>query len=147
MNTWDLYSTREACCNQNFPYSDTTCKGPLAPEPPSKHPTIVDKEDDIETIPLRFDLIGLSDDVSMMDVKEEMKKVLTRILLQLTDRVEGLSVVNVEQAVPKLAEANVKGRVSVYFNVEAVRVEGTRFGPIIVQAMRDSHAELLEKIT
>jgi hypothetical protein len=146
VNTWVIYSTREACCNQNFPYSNI-CNGPLAPEPPSKHPTIVADEDDMfEIFPLRFDVTGVSSDVSMMELKEEMKTVLTRILLQLTDKVEGLSVVNVEQTAPKLAEGNVKGRVSAFFNVEAIRVEGTRFGPIIIQAMIDSQDQILQKL-
>ena len=99
-----------------------------------------------EIVHLRFDVTGVSSDVSMMELKEEMKTVLTRILLQLTDKVEGLSVVNVEQTAPKLAEGNVKGRVSAFFNVEAIRVEGTRFGPIIIQAMIDSQDQILQKL-
>jgi hypothetical protein len=82
----------------------------------------------------------------MMELKEEMETVLTRILLRLADRVEGLSVTNVEQTVPKLEEAKIRGQATVYFNVEIVRAEGSKFGPLIIQAVRDSYDELLEQI-
>ncbi len=82
----------------------------------------------------------------MMELKEEMETVLTRILLRLADRVEGLSVTNVEQTVPKLEEAKIRGQATVYFNVETVRNEGSKFGPLIIQAVRDSYDELLEQI-
>jgi hypothetical protein len=146
VSTWEIYSTREACCNANYPYSNI-CNGPLAPEPPSKHPTInAPEETDYEIVSLRFDVTGIPDVVSMMELKEEMETVLTRILLRLADRVEGLSVTNVEQTVPKLEEAKIRGQATVYFNVETVRNEGSKFGPLIIQAVRDSYDELLEQI-
>ncbi|KAL3817499.1 hypothetical protein ACHAXA_007089 [Cyclostephanos tholiformis] len=146
VTTWELYTTREACCDANYPYSNI-CNGPLPPEPPTKHPTIVaPEENDYDIVPLRFDVTGLPDDVSIMDLKEQMETILTRIMLRLADEVEGLSVTNVEQTVPKSGQPNIRGQATAYFNVQTVHVEGSNYGPLIIQAVQDSYDELLDQI-
>ena len=130
---------------------------PTGPEAPSKTPTIMLEDDDnYQIIPLRFDISGLHDGYSVSELKSEMKSVLTRILLELAEDIDGLTIKNVEQAVVNLANTNNSnanliiekkaGEETMYFNVEVVRVEDMEFGPIIVNAIRDNYNDLLNKI-
>ena len=151
---WTLYHDKATCCKLRFPGS-TVCMPPTGPEAPSKTPTIMLEDDDnYQIIPLRFDISGLPDGYYVSDLKSEMKSVLTRILLELAEDIDGLSIKNVEQAVVNLANTNnanliIKkelGEETMYFNVEVVRVEDMDFGPIIVNAIRDNYNDLLNKI-
>jgi hypothetical protein len=99
-------------------------------------------ETDSDIIPLRFDITGLPGDgagLSMSELKSEMKTVLTRILYQLMTSIDGLLITNVEQAaILNTQETQVLGgegdggTKSVYFNVHTKRVEGVKFGPVII---------------
>ena len=154
---WQIYSTREACCNQNYPQSKI-CNGSVEPEVPTKFPTITidDVDTDSDIIPLRFDITGLPDDgagLSMSELKSEMKTVLTRILYQLMTTIDGLLITNVEQAAIlntqetlALGEEGDESSKSVYFNVHTKRVEGVKFGPIIISGIRDNYDEILQEI-
>jgi hypothetical protein len=152
---WKIYSTREACCNQNYPESKI-CNGPVGPEAPTKFPTIgiEDVDDDSEIVPLRFDITGLppTGGLSMSELKSEMKAVLTRILYRLMTSIDGLLITNIEQAaVLNTHETSALGEEeggskSVYFNVNAKRVEGEKLGPIIIGGIRDNYDEILQEI-
>jgi len=122
---------------------------------PTKFPTIgiEDIDDDSEIIPLRFDITGLGGGLSMSELKSEMKTVLTRILYQLMKSIDGLLITNIEQAAVlntqetlALGEEEGGGTKSVYFNVNAKRVEGVKFGPIIISGIRDNYDEILQEI-
>lgn len=147
---WTIYSTREACCNQNYPESKL-CNGSTEPEVPTKFPTITieDIDNDSEIIPLRFDITGLpSEGLSMSELKSEMKTVLTRILYKLMTSIDGLLITNIEQAAvtqQAMAEEG-EGSKTVYFNVNANRVEDVKFGPIIISGIRDNYDEILHEI-
>lgn len=128
---------------------------PTGPEAPSKTPTVMLEDDDIyQIIPLRFDISGLHDGYSVSELKSEMKSVLTRILLELAEDIDGLTIKNVEQGVVNLVNTNnanliikkVAGEETMYFNVEVVRVEDMEFGPIVVNAIRDNYNDILNKI-
>ena len=150
---WEIFSTRKACCNSNFPYSEY-CDADPEGEAPTKHPTIAMPEDDLyEVIPIKFDINGLPNDISMRELKNEMKSVLKRILLRLTDAISGLKVTEVEERVV----ATRRGRMlvnalrrlrdeTIYFNVYVVRDDDKKFGPLIIQEIRDSYNEVLEQI-
>ena len=89
----------------------------------------------------------------MSELKSEMKTVLTRILYQLMKSIDGLLITNIEQAAVlntqetlALGEEEGGGTKSVYFNVNAKRVEGVKFGPIIISGIRDNYDEILQEI-
>mmetsp|Transcript_21705 Transcript_21705/g.45857 ORF Transcript_21705/g.45857 Transcript_21705/m.45857 type:complete len:724 (-) Transcript_21705:324-2495(-) len=103
-DTWEIYNTKKACCSINFIYS-SICDPPL-PEPPTTHPTIAVPDNDFEIIPIKFDFMGLPDDISMRELKDEMKIVLKRILLRLAKRIEGLRISNVEETLPPRRRRN-----------------------------------------
>ena len=149
---WKIYNTKTACCNTNFAYSNVCDAAPRS-EPPTKHPTIARPDDDVyEVIPIKFDVMGLPDDVKMRDVKDEMMTVLKRILLRLADRISGLKVSSVEEKVvlsrklEKMLRRALEQSVSLYYNVYVVRDDKKKFGPLIIQEIRDSYDEVMEQI-
>lgn len=91
----------------------------------------------------------------MSELKSEMKTVLTRILYQLMTSIDGLLITNIEQAAVLNTQETLAlgGEVggggaskSVYFNVNAKRVEGEKLGPVIISAIRDNYDEILQEI-
>lgn len=161
---WVIYNTRKACCDTNFLYSEICDVEPEMPEVPTKHPTIVLEDVPFEIIPLKFDLIGVPDDVRVRDLKEEMTVVLKRILLRLAESIPGMIIKEVEERVVlpnsrRSLREMVRGlvgrgnrarglaqAVSLYYNVKVVRVEGKKFGPLIINEMRDSYDDIVEQI-
>lgn len=159
---WQIYSTRRECCESSFPFISNfdNCDPTALTTSPTKHPTIsrVDLDDDYEIVPLRFDIQGLPDDVKMKDLREEMLKVLKRILLRLSEKIDGLKISKVEERTSKrrlgerlLGVAAAIHRElrdeSLYYNIEVVRdPEGKRFGPRIIREMERSYGEILEQI-
>lgn len=135
---------------------------------PTKHPTIARPEDDIyEVIPLLFKVGNLPDDINLKEMHSEMTMVLKRILLRLSDRIEGLKIKDIEQkTVVSSRGRDRRGLVngagggsrllrdsrsleqdaSLYYNVYVVRDDKKKFGPIIIQELRDSFNEVLEQI-
>ena len=126
---------------------------------PTKHPTIEAPEDDLyEVVPIKFDVMGLPDAISMRELKDEMTIVLKRILLRLADRIEGMRVSEVEERVVvtrNLGNRRKKVRqrhrdllqdVTLYFNVYVLRDENIKFGPLIIRDIRDNYGEVLEQV-
>lgn len=155
IDLWTIYSTREACCASNFPFSDVCDPVDLNEDPPTKHPTIALPEDDYdEIIPLRVQFTGLPENISMSKLKEELVTVLKRILLRLAEKVDGLKILSLEERV----ESSLLNRRSsrraralsseefLYYNVQVLRVEGSKFGPAIISTIRDYYDEMLSQI-
>ena len=90
-----------------------------------------------------------------------MKVVLRRILVRLSEQIDGLKITNIEergspannrllalrtQQLSSQERALLKD-VSLFYNVHVVRSEdGTRFGPLIVSYMRDNFDEVMDEI-
>ena len=122
---------------------------PVAPltESPSKHPTIVVPEDEPEIVPIRFDVNGLpqNDAISMELLRKELRLVTTRVILQLAKSIQGLKILKVEERTGGITNNSFGGK-SMYFNIYVIRDEKKKFAPLIVQAIWDSHAEVVEQI-
>mmetsp|Transcript_3002 Transcript_3002/g.5524 ORF Transcript_3002/g.5524 Transcript_3002/m.5524 type:complete len:271 (-) Transcript_3002:160-972(-) len=152
LGLWEIYSTEKACCNTNFAYSEFCDVRADSEGAPTKHPTILAPEDDdFEVVPIKFDVAGLPDSISMRDLKDEMKNVLTRILLRLADRIPGLRITEIEEKVVlnrNLLKTlrSLKKDVTLYFNVHVVRDDDKKFGPLIIAELRDSYDEVLDQI-
>ncbi len=114
-------------------------------ESPTKYPTIVAPEDIYEIVSIRFDVMGLPGNVAMGELDRELKTVMTRIILRLAESIQGLKITKVEERAGGKTD-NSEGGISVYYNVYAVRDENKKFAPLIIQAIRDSHEEVLEQI-
>jgi hypothetical protein len=148
---WNIYNTKTACCNTNFAYS-TTCDAPPASGQPTKHPTIAAPEDDdYEVIPIKFDVGGLPDGIKMRELKEEMTTVLKRILLRLAERIPNLKISSIEEKVVlsrnlEKALRALEQDVTLYFNVYVIRDDDRKFGPLIINEIRDSYDEVLDQI-
>lgn len=154
LELWTIYNTREACCNINHPYSDV-CKAKAEEGPPTKNPTISRPEEDMfEVVPIKFDVMGLPDNLSMRELKDEMTIVLKRILLRLADRIKGMKVSNVEEKVvvqrdllrKLMRMRGLEKDVTLYYNVYVIRDDKKKFGPLIIQAIRDSYSEVIEQV-
>ena len=126
---------------------------------PTKHPTIEAPEDDLyEVVPIKFDVMGLPDEISMRELKDEMTIVLKRILLRLADRIEGMKVSEVEERVVvtrnlgnrrkkvRQRHRDLKQDVTLYYNVYVLRDENIKFGPLIIRDIRDNYGEVLEQV-
>lgn len=150
---WDIWSTREACCKKNFANSKT-CDIQLSGnvESPTRYPTITPpKDDNYEIIPLKFDVLGLPRDISMGELKAEMKTVLRRILIRLSERIAGLKVTDIKERVVvnrnlEKALRALQRDVTLYYNVYVVRDDDRDFGPLIINEIRDSYDEVLDQI-
>ena len=114
-------------------------------ESPTKYPTIVSPEDDYEILPIRVDVMGLPGNVALGELTQELKTVMTRIILRLAESIQGLKITKVEEKVGGITD-NSEGGKSVYYNVYALRDEKKKFSPLIIQAIRDSHDEVLKQI-
>ena len=152
LGLWEIYITKKACCNTNFAYSEFCDVRADSEGVPTKHPTILAPEDDdVEIVPIKFDVMGLPDSISMRDLKDEMTTVLKRILLRLADRIPGLRIMEIEEKVVlnrNLLKAlrSLKRDVTLYFNVHVVRDDDKKFGPLIIAELRDSYDEVLDQI-
>ncbi len=150
---WEIFNTRKACCNTNFAYSDF-CDIQIGPDDdqPTRHPTIAAPEDDVyEVIPIKFDVMGLPEEISVRNIKDEMKTVLKRVLVRLSERIPGLKITNVEEKAvfdhnllrtPRALEKDL----TVYFNVYVLRDDEKKFGPLIIAELRDTYEEVLDQI-
>lgn len=88
----------------------------------------------------------------MGQLHAEIKIVMQRIILLVAKDIEGLSVTKVEEkAVPMTyndghtALGYTSGK-SVYYLVYVVLNEMRKFGPLLIQALRDGYNEVLEEI-
>jgi len=165
-NVVNIYNTKEICCNFNYPYSDS-CAGrssfSINAGQPTKHPTISrPEESEYEVIPIKFDVLGLPNGIRVREVKDEMTTVLKRVLLRLSDDNEGsmeeLIISNVEEKVmPVNINDNTVGgnsssalrsatSVTLYYNVYLVRNDNYKFGPIIINEIRNRYNEILDQI-
>ncbi len=168
---WDIYHSKQACCDGLGYANPNVCNPDPTTGNPTKHPTISRPEDDdLEVVPIRFDITGLPDNVNMGELREEMEKVLKRILLRLADRIDGLKVSdvqlrNVNRERDLLADEDDSEEntvqpstslrhqrdllrdVSLMYDVSVVRdPNGRRFGPLIITYMRNNYGEILEQI-
>ena len=108
----------------------------------------------------------------MRELKEEMNIILNRILIRLSEKIEGLKVSNIEEKVvddrgrrdlmqkallllsqkSTREEAHrrhaLENDVYLYYNVYVVRNENKKFGPLIISEMRNSYGygDVLEQI-
>ena len=161
-NVVNIYNTKEICCNFNYPYSDS-CAGRSSFSingigQPTKHPTISrPEESDYEVIPIKFDVIGLPSGIRVREVKDEMTTVLKRVLLRLSDDNEGsmeeLIISNVEEKVMPVSinDSSTSAlrsatSVTLYYNVYLVRNDEYKFGPIIINEIRNRYNEILDQI-
>ena len=154
LGLWQIYNTKTACCNTNYAYS-TACDIAPASTQPTKHPTIGAPEDDVfEVIPIKFDVMGLPDDIKLRLLKDEMTTVLKRILLRLADRIPGLKISEIEEKIVLTRnllralrqQRELQQDFSLYFNVYVIRDEKKNFGPLIIQEIRDSYDEVMQQI-
>ena len=81
--------------------------------------------------------------------------VLKRILLRLADSINGLKISSVEEKVvlSRRLEKLIRLRalqetkdVTLYFNVKVVRDDDRKFGPLIINEIRDSYDEVLDQV-
>ena len=170
---WTVYSTEEECCSTSFP-SSTTCYIELETKP-TKHPTIsLEDEDGQEIVPIQFIVMGVPEDASINELKEGMLESLKGILLDLSQSIGELTVTNVEEKIigrrsrrKSLEEAverksrhnnsnernhsyrrrrGLEKTVEVVFDITVVHHEDIRFGPIIIEAIRNSYDEIVSDI-
>eukprot|EP00956_Cyclotella_meneghiniana_P044030 scaffold298543_cov146-Cyclotella_meneghiniana.AAC.1 len=161
---WNIYASLSDCCAVNFPFSEV-CNVAKGTESPTKHPTIAAVEETpFETVPLLFKVEGLPDDVNMRALKDEMKLVLTAILSMISDSVPDMKLSSIDErdARRRLGESLAttvettnnnagSGRellrsVEMYYDVNLIRVEGTHFGPIIIQSLKEAMSDVQNRI-
>ena len=160
---WNIYASVSDCCTVNFPFSEV-CNVVKGTESPTKHPTIAAVEETpFETVPLLFKVEGLPDDVNMRALKDEMKLVLTAILSMISDSVPDMKLSSIDErdarrrlgeslATVEISSGNTGGgrellrNVDMYYDVNIIRVEGTQFGPIIIQALKEAMSDVQNRI-
>lgn len=84
----------------------------------------------------------------MSKLKEELETVLKRVLLRLAESMDNLKILTIEErVVSSLSSSGAKdGTETLYYNVNVLRVEGTKFGPTIITEIGDSYDEILSQI-
>ena len=108
------------------------------------------EDDDFEIVPLKFDLGNLPQDLSTRALKDEMKVVLKRILVRLSERVPQLKISRIEEKVPdqmQLRERILRGKmITIYYNVYVIRREGMKYGPIIIAEIKSRYDEVKDQL-
>jgi hypothetical protein len=88
----------------------------------------------------------------MDDIKKEMEIVFKRIILRVAEKIEGMKVTEVEafgssrKLLQRLRERALENEVTMDFSVHIVRDDDKKFGPYIIQAIRDSYDEIISDI-
>lgn len=115
---------------------------------PSKYPTIALIEDDEEIIPIQFSVSGITNTVSIVDINDEMEIALKRILLRVAENIDGLKIIKVEAIVSPLSKLRrvLEEELILYFHVYVVRSDEKKFGPYIIQGIRDSYEEVFAEV-
>jgi hypothetical protein len=115
---------------------------------PSKYPTIALIEDDEEIIPIQFSVSGITTTVSIDDINDEMEIALKRILLRVAENIDGLKIIKVEAIVSPLSKLLrvLEEELILYFHVYVVRSDEKKFGPYIIQGIRDSYEEVFAEV-
>jgi len=156
LGIWEIYSSKEVCCNVEHPYSTSCNTSSQSDSTISQQQQQATEDDDIyEVIPIKFTLNNLPSDVDIRKLKEEMTTILKRILVDLQDRVQDLKVSNVqENLVLNVNSGDQQGSVSsgtvsrdVYFDVAVVKSQQQeRWGPVIIAGIKDSYDIILDRI-
>jgi len=89
--------------------------------------------------------MGLPGNVALGELTQELKTVMTLIILRLAESIQGLKITKVEERAGGITD-NSEGGKNVYYNVHAVRDENKKFAPLLIQAIRDSHDEMVKQI-
>ena len=160
-NVVQIYNTKEICCNFNYPYSDS-CAGrssfSINGGQPTKHPTISrPEESEYEVIPIKFDVLGLPSGIRVREVKDEMTTVLKRVLLRLSDNEEIMEELIISDVEEKVMPVSINDSstssalrsatsLTLYYNVYLVRNDEYKFGPIIINEIRNRYNEILDQI-
>ncbi len=100
-------------------------------------------------MPIQFSVSGVSNyKLSIQEITDEMEIVLKRILLRLAERIDGLKVMKVESIVSSSLNLRrlLEEEVVLYFHVYVVRSDEKKFGPYIIQGIRDSYNEVISEI-
>jgi len=156
LGIWDIYSSKEVCCNVEHPYS-TSCNTSSQSDSASQQQatqTTEDEEDIYEVTPIKFTLNNLPSDVNIRKLKEEMTTILKRVLVDLQDRVQDLKVSNVQENLVLNVNSGDQGSGSsgtvsrdVYFDVTVVKSQQQeQWGPLIIAGIKDSYDIILDRI-
>ena len=100
-------------------------------------------------MPIQFSVSGVSNyELSIQEITDEMEIVLKRILLRLAERIDGLKVMKVESVVSSSLDLRrlLEEEIILYFHVYVVRSDEKKFGPYIIQGIRDSYNEVISEI-
>ena len=100
-------------------------------------------------MPIQFSVSGVSNyELSIQEITDEMESVLKRILLRLAERIDGLKVMKVESVVSSSLDLRrlLEEEIILYFHVYVVRSDEKKFGPYIIQGIRDSYNEVISEI-
>jgi len=146
---WDIYTSEEICCQANHPHS-AYCESTPITSSPTKQPVASPKFEDIyEVITIKFNFIGTPDFFDKRDLKDEMVKILRRVLIDLANRISSLNlkIKSVEER-PIAAQsiARARNQEEIYYDVTIVRQEDKQFGPTIENWIRDSFDDIIEQL-
>lgn len=179
---WKIYLNLEYCCSANFPYSQvckaamltTTAPATNGPSSPPSSPVAgasqspssaannsaapVDNGMEYETIPLKFSLIGLPNDISNIRefkdaMLEELKNILTEVANAIAMTITGVSESNgpssngraLQSAAQNFA-SNPTQTINLYYDVSVVKNPSEQYPRILIQALRDRHDQILSQI-
>ena len=89
----EIFENRNACCFVNFPYSDTCAEETNAPTP---EPVPIEY-DPFQEIDLKLTLTDIPKDFDSRDLKDELLKILRKVLTDLADRMDDLRITKLEE--------------------------------------------------
>ena len=131
-------------------------RNPIKPPKPTPSPTT--KASLYEVIPIKFVVSGLPPELKMTELEDEMMLALRRALVDLTESVWGLKVTGVVESAKMASEqeknaaaddgGKKKKRVRFYYDVTVLKhpTPGRRFGPIIIDALKQNYDKIMEDI-
>ncbi len=104
-----------------------------------------------ELVTVKFHFRNLADDVDMSNLKDELRKVLKDVVMQLAQRVSDMGISSIDQSTTIFIEDDEGGGdedqgIDIYYDVKIVKVPDQEFAPLVIQEVIDSYQNMVEEL-
>ena len=104
-----------------------------------------------ELVTVKFHFSNLADDVDMSNLKDELRKVLKDVVMQLAQRVSDMGISSIDQSTTIFIENDEGGGdedqgIDIYYDVKIVKVPDQEFAPLVIQEVIDSYQNMVEDL-
>jgi hypothetical protein len=104
-----------------------------------------------ELVTVKFHFRNLAEDIDMSNLKDELRKVLKDVVMQLAQRVSDMEISSIDQSTTIFIEDDEGGGdedqdIDIYYDVKIVKVPDQEFAPLVIQEVIDSYQNMVEDL-